>query len=389
MSKQAPIRIVRVIARLNVGGPAIHVSLLTERLGPPHYQSTLVCGNIAPGEGDMTYFAEQHGVQPVVVPELGRSLHPLRDAVTVWKLYRLLRRIRPDVVHTHTAKAGFVGRVAARLAGVPVVVHTFHGHVFHGYFGPVQTQLFLWLERFAARLSDRIITLSEGLREELADTYRITGRDRIAVLPLGLDLDAFTQMPRRSGAFRQAWGIPADAPLIGIVGRLVPVKNHMLFLHAAAQMQTELPQARFAIVGDGEMRPQIEAQVDALGLRHATIFTGWQRNLTTVYSDLDVLAVSSVNEGTPVSVIEALASGCPVAATAVGGLPDLLERGKLGRLVPPNDADALAQAILQLLRYPPDGSRARTLMRERYGIDRLAGDLDHLYRGLLARKGRL
>jgi len=389
LSRKTPIRIVRVIARLNVGGPAIHVSLLTEKLGPPRYQSTLVCGNIAPGEGDMTYFAKQRGVQPVVIPELGRSLHPLRDTVTVWKLYRLLHRLRPDVVHTHTAKAGFVGRVAARLAGVPVIVHTFHGHIFHGYFGPVQTRLFLWLERFAARLSDRIITLSEGLRKELADTYRITDKNRIVVLPLGLDLDAFTQMPRRSGAFRQAWGIPTDAPLIGIVGRLVPVKNHLLFLHAAAQVQTELPQARFAIVGDGEMRPQIETQVDALGLRHAIIFTGWQRDLAPVYSDLDVLVISSANEGTPVSVIEALASGCPVAATTVGGLPDLLEAGKLGRLVPPDNVDALAQAILQLLRYPPDGSQARALMRDRYGIDRLADDLDRLYRDLLARKGRL
>lgn len=379
----------RVIARLNVGGPAIHVSLLTEKLGPPRYQSTLVCGNIAPGEGDMAYFAQQHGVQPVVIPELGRSLHPLRDAVTIWKLYTLLRRIRPDVVHTHTAKAGFVGRVAARLAGVPVIVHTFHGHVFHGYFGPTKTRLFLWLERFAARLSDRIITLSDGLREELADTYRITGRDRIVVLPLGLDLNAFTQMPRRSGAFRQAWNIPADAPLVGIVGRLAPVKNHALFLRAAATVWAELPQARFAIVGDGEMRPQIEAQVDALGLRSATIFTGWQRDLASVYSALDILVISSVNEGTPVSVIEALAAGCPVAATAVGGLPDLLEGGKLGRLVPPDDAGALAQAILRTLCRPPDGSQTRTLMQERYSIDRLADDLDRLYRDLLARKGRL
>lgn len=387
-----PITLVRIIARLNVGGPAIHVSLLTQKLAAPRYASTLVCGSIGGDEGDMTYYAEARGVHPVLVPELGRALHPLRDLVTIWKVYRLLRRLKPDVVHTHTAKAGFIGRIAAWLAGVPVIVHTFHGHVFQGYFSPFMTQVFLLLERLTARLSDGVITLSEDLRRDLADTYRITRKGKITVLPLGLDLDSFAALPRHSGSFRAASGLPTAAPLIGIVGRLVPVKNHALFVQAAALVYARRPDAHFLVVGDGELRPQIEAAVDAAGLRSAFTFTGWLRDLAPVYSDLDALVISSINEGTPVSVIEALAGGCPVVTTAVGGLRDLLEGGALGMLVESGDAPALADALLHTLDQPldhgPDGTNARALMRQRYGIDRLVSDLDELYRALLAKKRR-
>jgi glycosyltransferase involved in cell wall biosynthesis len=388
MREARPIRILRVIARLNVGGPAIHVTLLAHKLGPPDYESLLVCGHVEPGEGDMQYYAERHGVHPVIIPELGRALHPVRDVITLWKVYRLIRQFKPDVVHTHTAKAGFVGRVAAWAVGVPVIVHTFHGHFFYGYFGRAQTQLFLWLERLTARMSDTIITLTEGLRRELADVYHVARKSRITVLPLGLDLGEFARMPRKNGAFRQAWGVATDAPLIGIVGRLAAVKNHSLFLEAALRVRARFPNARFVIVGDGETRLAVEAQVDALGLRDAVIFTGWQRDLVPIYSDLDMLVISSTAEGTPVSVIEALAAGCPVVATAVGGVPDLLDHGTLGRLVAPGDPEALAQAMIETMEYPPDGRRAQAMMLDRYGIDRLVRDLDSLYRGLLAKKGR-
>lgn len=384
-----PIRILRIIARLNVGGPAIHVTLLTEKLAAPDYESILACGTIEPGEGDMVYFAEAHGVQPLLIPELGRSLNPLRDLTTIWKVYRLIRQLKPDVVHTHTAKAGFVGRVAAWLARVPVITHTFHGHVFQGYFSWSKTRFFILLERLTARMSDTIITLTDGLRRELAEDYHIARKGQITVLPLGLDLEPFAKTPRKNGAFRAAWNIPADVPLIGIVGRLVPVKNHALFLEAAAQIKASLPAARFAIIGDGETRPAIEAQAEALGLQGAITITGWQRDLAPIYSDLDALVISSLNEGTPVSVIEALSGACPVVTTAVGGLPDLLDHGALGKMTPTGDAPALAAAILDTLLNPPDGTEAQRLMLDRYGINRLVGDLDSLYRSLLAKKKRL
>jgi glycosyltransferase involved in cell wall biosynthesis len=381
-----PIRILRIIARLNVGGPAIHVTLLTEKLSAPAYESTLVCGTIGDDEGDMSYYAAAHGVTPVILPELGRSLHPLRDLRTIWKVYRLIRQYQPDVVHTHTAKAGFVGRMAAWLAGVPVIVHTFHGHVFQGYFSPTMTRVFLLLERMTARMSSTVITLTEGLRRDLADVYHITDKEHITVLPLGLDLAPFAAVVRKNGAFRREHGIPADAALIGIVGRLVPVKNHRLFLDAAARVRAQVPDAHFVIIGDGELRGELEAQVDALNLRDAVTFTGWMQNLAPAYADLDINVISSVNEGTPVSVIEALAAGCPVVATAVGGLPDLLEQGAFGALVPSGDAEALAAAMVRVLREPPDGGATQALMLERYGIERLVGDLRQLYGALLAAK---
>lgn len=385
-SQTKPIRILRLIARLNVGGPAIHVSLLTQKFSAPGYESTLACGSIDHDEGDMLYYAEERGVTPVIIPELGRSLNPVRDLVTVFKVFRLIRQLKPDVVHTHTAKAGFVGRVAAWMAGVPVIVHTFHGHVFQGYFSPTLTRIFLFLERTTARMTDSVITLSDGLRRELTEDYRVTRKSRITVLPLGLDLHSFIEMPRKQGKFRAAFGIDADVPLIGIVGRLVPVKNHALFLQAAARVLTSLPDARFAVVGDGRLRADLEVLTDQLGLRDRVIFTGWLRDLADVYSDLDALVISSVNEGTPVSVIEALASGCPVVGTRVGGLPDILEGGALGTLVPSGDAEALAVAITDAISTPPNTEQSRWLMNERYGIDRLVHDLDALYRGLLARK---
>ncbi len=382
------IRILRIIARLNVGGPAIHVSLLTEKLHGPDFESLLVCGTIDPGEGDMAYYATQHGVEPIIIPELGRSLHPMRDLKTLWKVYQLIRAYKPHVVHTHTAKAGFIGRLAAWLARVPVIIHTFHGHVFTGYFPPLKTRFFIILEQLAALLSDMIITLTEGLRRELADVHRITRRSRITVLPLGLDLQPFAAHPRKQGDFRRVWQIPADVPLIGIVGRIVVVKNHALFVEAASRIRQGLPTAHFVVVGDGDLRAEVEAQVEAMGLRQVVTFTGWQRDLEPIYADLDVVVISSINEGTPVSIIEALAAGCPVVGTAVGGLPDLLDHGALGHLVKPGDAEALAAAVIETVQAPPKMAEMQRKMLDRYGIDRLVSDLSSLYRGLLAKKLR-
>jgi glycosyltransferase involved in cell wall biosynthesis len=387
-----PIRVMRIIARLNIGGPAIHVTLLTQKLAPPAYESRLVSGQIGANEGDMRYYAEERGIEPIIIPELGRSLNPIRDLIAIIKLVRLMRAFQPDVVHTHTAKAGFAGRIAARLAGVPVVVHTFHGHVFQGYFSRPLTRLFIILEQIAARLSDTLIVLTEGLRRELSDQYRIARKRKFTVLPLGLDLEPFAHQPRKTGAFRAAYGIPLDAPLIGLVGRLTAVKNHALFLDAAARVRREMPRAHFVIVGDGELRADIERRIDLLDLRGCVTMTGWIKDTAPVYADLDALAISSVNEGTPVTVIEALAVGVPVVATAVGGLPDLLEGGALGALVPSGDAAALAKALVGVLKTPPPPdqlARAQATIIDQYGIDRLVRDLDHLYRALLAKKGRV
>lgn len=380
------IRVMRIIARLNIGGPSIHVSLLTERLPKDAYETMLVVGTLSSDEGDMSYYATERNVEPVLVPNLRREVSLLQDLRVLGAMRQLIRQYQPDVVHTHTAKAGFIGRLAARLEGVPVVVHTFHGHVFKGYFGAAKSRAFVMMERTAARWADTIITLTDSLRRELVEEYRITRKGHITVLPLGLDLEKFAAMGRFNGEFRQEYGIPADAPLIGSVGRFVPVKNHRLFINAAKLILEQKPDACFVLVGDGEERAPMEKYVEQLGLSDHFVFCGWVKNTKRVYADLNVKVISSHNEGTPVTLIEALSVGCPVVSTDVGGVRDMLEGGKFGRLVPPNDAQAMANAIIETLDTPYDPEPAQQAMLRRYGIDRLIRDIDGLYQGLLTRK---
>lgn len=385
---ERPIRIMYIISRLNIGSPAMHVTLLTERMAAAGYETLLVAGLHDPNGGDMDYFARAHGITPVYMPHVGQSLNPFTNLRAIYDLYQLMRQHNPDIVHTHLALAGFVGRMAARLAGVPVIVHTFHTHTFREHFNPASIQIFMIMERLTTSFTDAIITLTQNLRHDLVDVYRIAGKGRVSTLPLGLDLSLFANTPRHQGHFRQQWNIPAEAPLIGIVGRLVHVKNHALFLRAAALVHEQLPACRFVIVGDGETRRDVEAQIAALGLQDVVLLTGWQNDLTALYSDLDLLVNSSITEGTPTPVMEALTAGCPVVATAVGGVPDMLDHGRLGMLVFSDDAGSLADAMLLALRDPQTAPQAREIMLNRYGIDRLITDLDSLYHGLLTKKGR-
>jgi glycosyltransferase involved in cell wall biosynthesis len=379
-----PLKVIHVVARLNVGGVAPQVVLAVEGLRAIGFDAQIVCGLVGPDERDMGYVAEQKGITPVVIPELGRAISPFRDMITVWKLWRLFRRERPAVVQTHTAKAGFAGRLAARLAGVPVILHTYHGHVLRGYFGPRKTRLFTMLERLCGRLSTRVITLTARLKDELVG-FGVAPADRFVIIPLGLELDALAETPRKGDAFRQTLGIDAETPLVGAVGRLVPIKHFDLMIDAIAR----LPGVHAALVGDGECRADLEAQVQRLGVSDRVHFAGWRHAdaLPAIYSDFDALVLSSNNEGMPVSIIEAMAAGTPVVATAVGGVPDLITDGERGILVPPDDAQALAGAIAQVLGNPAQAERlaaaARAHALANYRAERLAGDLAKLYTDLL------
>jgi glycosyltransferase involved in cell wall biosynthesis len=364
--------------------------LLNAGLDRGGYDCLLVTGSEGANEGSLRDLALSSDLRLAMIPELGREIAPWSDFVTVVKLYRLMRRERPHVVHTHTAKAGFVGRIAARLAGVPVVLHTFHGHVFHGYFSPAKTRLFLLIERLGARLSTRIITISPRLREEIAQ-FGVTGSERIEVIPLGFELEMFASQPRGAGDFRRSLGLPAAATLVGAVGRLVPIKNIPLLLEAVALARQEDPAIRVVLVGDGALREELEVEAEALGLGQAVIFTGWRHDLASVYADLDALVISSHNEGTPASLIEAMATGCPVVSTRVGGVPDLIADGETGRLVPPGEREALAAALLELFREQERTARMAELAQrqvlERHQARRLVADVDRLYRQLLTAAG--
>lgn len=383
-----PIRVMRIIARLNVGGPAIHVSLLTRGLNDEQFESKLVTGVIGDDEGDMSYLLADSGDAPIILPSLHREISPLADLKTLRDLIRLIREFRPHVVHTHTAKAGFVGRWAAYLCGVPVIVHTFHGHVFHSYFGRFKTAIFRFFETLTADLSDVIVTLSEGLKQELVD-YGIASPDRFRVIPLGLDLEPFTNSIQWQGQFRAQLGGSTENPLVGIIGRLVPVKNHALFLSAARHILNNYPHVRFVVVGDGERRAELEEQMSELGIASQVHFVGWQQNLPRIYADLDAIVISSNNEGTPVSLIEAMAAGVPVISTAVGGVPDLLHEGDFGSLVPAGDAQALGEEIIRVLDVgrTQTQARAREYVLQYYDAQRLIADVRALYLEILARKG--
>src|SRR5215213_6914560 len=381
-----PIRVMRVISRMNIGGPATHVVLLNAGLDRRGYDCLLVTGSEDAGEGSLRDLAVSSNLRLAMIPELGREIAPWSDLVKLVKLSRLTVRERPHVVPTHTAKAGGVGRIAARVARVPVVLHTFHGHVFHGYFSPVKTQLFLLIERLGARLSTRIITISPRLREEIAQ-FGVTGSERIEVIPLGFELEMFASQPRGAGDFRRSLGLPAAATLVGAVGRLVPIKNIPLLLEAVSLARQEDPDIRVVLVGDGSLREELEVEAEALGLGQAVIFTGWRHDLASVYADLDAVVISSHNEGTPASLIEAMATGCPVVSTRVGGVPDLIADGETGRLVPPGEREALAAALLELFREQERTARMAELAQrqvlERYQARRLVADVDRLYRQLL------
>jgi len=322
------------------------------------------------------------------MPGLGREIAPLSDLRALVGLHRLMRAWRPAIVHTHTAKAGILGRLAARAAGVPTVVHTYHGHVLRGYFSPAKTALFRWLETRLATHADALVAVSDSVKTDLVD-LGIARADKIRVVPLGLDLAHLAgALPR--GALRREAGIPETAPLVGMVGRLVPIKDAPTFLRAARIVAEERADARFALVGDGEERKALESLCRELGLDGKVTFFGWKRDLAAVYGDLDVVVNASRNEGTPVALIEALAAARPVVATRVGGTPDLLGEDERGRLVPPGEPSALARAVLETLDQS-EAARARARAgREhvlaRHSADRLVRDVDALYRELRAAK---
>ena len=383
-----PVRVLRIFSRLNIGGPSVHVILLSAYLRDRGYETRLVVGTEAGREGNMFELAREKQVECEPLAGLGREIAPLSDLRALLGLKRLIRAWKPTIVHTHTAKAGMLGRLAARLAGVPIVVHTFHGHVLRGYFSPAKTALFRRLETHLAGYADVLVAVSEEVKNDLV-RFGVAPAGRIRVIPLGLEL-AHLAGPLPRGALRREAGFASDAPLVGMVGRLVPIKDAPTFLRAARLVRDARPDVRFALVGDGDERPALEQLASELEVSGALHFSGWRSDLRPVYGDLDLVVNSSLNEGTPVALIEAMAAGRPVVATRVGGTPDLLGGGERGRLVPPADPETLARAILEALVEPATASRRSQAAREhvlaRHSIERLVHDVESLYREMADRR---
>ncbi len=392
-TKSEPIRILRVIARLNMGGPALHVAYLSKGLAERGYATTLAAGRLARGEDSMAFVAEELGVDVVHVPQLHREVSPIYDPVTVTRLVQEIRRVRPQILHTHTAKAGAVGRAAALLAGnarPPVIVHTFHGHVLRGYFDPIRTEIFRETERTLARYTTRLVAVGPQVRDDLV-SLGVAKAEKFSVIRLGIDLESRVQGVDGRSELRRLFGVPEERFVVGWIGRMTAIKRVQDLLHAFRRLRDKGVDATLCLVGDGPDRVDVERLASELDIARDTLFVGYQRDVASYYAFFDTLVLASANEGTPVVAIEALAAGRPVVATRVGGLPDVVTEGQDGFLVDPGDVQALADALEPLARDAALrerlGAAGRARVIPRYRVSRLIDDVDALYRELLTDQG--
>jgi glycosyltransferase involved in cell wall biosynthesis len=380
--------VLRVIARLNMGGPAHHVGLLGSMLDPERYETLLLHGEVGAGEASLEDSVRARGVMLASVPGLRPEVRPHDDMRALASLIRIMRRLRPDIVHTHTAKAGMLGRLAALFAGRPhpLIVHTYHGHVLEGYFGPVRNVGYRGLERQLGRISDALIGVSSATVEDLV-RLGVAPRSKFRIIPVGLDLEPFLSAPPRAGTeFRREIGAAADELLLTFVGRLVAIKRVDLLVRAVARARESGAPTRLAVVGDGALRPDLERLAAELGVSDHVCFVGYRAEMVQVATAADIAVLSSDNEGTPVSLIEAAAAGKPAVATLVGGVRDVVT-SETGLLVPAGDPERLAQSIVALADDPAlraaMGEQARRRVTQHFSAERLVRDVDSLYDELI------
>jgi glycosyltransferase involved in cell wall biosynthesis len=389
-STGGPTRIVRVIARLNVGGPAIQAITLTRRLEPLGYATRLVRGTESADEGNMDRLAQRLGVEPTRVPSMRRD-PSIVDLKALWALVRILRHDRPHVVHTHAAKGGTLGRVATILAfhprRRPILVHTYHGHSLTGYFSPRLSRAYRNIERWLAPRTDALVAVSEEVRDDLL-RLGVADAERFTVVPLGLDLSDFLDdgdRQRRRAVRRADWDLSEDEEVVTLIARLVPIKRVDRFL-SIARMLADRPRARFVIVGDGELRAALIDSPDARALGNRLLWTGFRDDIADVCFASDVVALTSDNEGTPVSLIEAQAAGIPVVATDVGGVRSVVVPEQTGLLAERDDRRGFAVAVARILDDPVLADRIARQGRSHarsFAVERLVEDVDALYRRLL------
>lgn len=350
------IKVLRIINRFNIGGPSFNAAYLSRYL-PEEFETKIIGGHPDKGEASSIFLFENLGLEPVIVNNMHRSLSLLNDYKAYKEIRHIIKTYQPDIVHTHASKAGFLGRMAAKREAVPVIFHTFHGNIFKGYYGKLKTNFFISLERYLARLSTKIIAISPSQKEELAKKYNITDESKIEIIPLGLDLNKFNQdKPNKRKKFREKYTLNEEVA-IGIIGRLAPIKNHFLFVDAIAELKnnSKAPVRAF-IIGNGTEKNNIIKHIEELGLTYTEmehkkadfIFTSWEKNIENVLSGLDIVALTSINEGTPLSLIEAQAASVPIVATNAGGTKDVVIDKKTGFITSYNKSE-IAARLLELV----------------------------------------
>lgn len=391
-------RVLRILNRLIIGGPATNATLLTKYM-EPEFDTQLVIGEKDDHEQDATYLTDNLGIRPLVVSKMKRSINPVNDGKAYLEIKAFIEKYKPDIVHTHAAKAGIIGRMAAEACKVPVIVHTFHGHVFHSYFSKWQTESFIMMERYLARRSTGIVAISKTQKEELVNTYKICEEEKMNIIPLGLDLDKFKVHPEQKRIeFRNKYKVQDDDILVGIVGRIVPVKNHTLFVEAAARVMTQTnKKVKFIVIGDGDMRQQMENEFRKANMDYSyfpyeqrlatATCLSWQMNMDEVFSALDIVALTSHNEGTPLSLIEAQAAGRALVSTNVGGVTDVVLQNKSGYVVEAGNAGDFADSLLKLIEdidlRKDFGLKGMEFAHNNFSYQRLVSDMSGYYFSLL------
>ena len=396
-------RVLRILNRLVIGGPSKNAVYLTKYM-QPDFETMLVIGGKEDHEQDADFLATGLNINPVCIPEMKRPISFTDDWTAYKKLKKLINEFKPDIVHTHAAKSGALGRLAAKHCNVPVIVHTFHGHIFHSYFNSLKTNLFIKAERYLAGFSDAIVAISEVQKKELSMDFKIASAEKFQIIPLGLDLDPFiTDQESKRNKFRSEFNLGEEIIAIGIIGRLVPVKNHTLFLKSLKKVLKNTNQKIKAfIIGDGESRKGLAQSARDLGISfsietdtihlHPLIFTSWRTDVDIICAGLDIVALTSLNEGTPVSLIEAQAAGKPVVSTRVGGIADVVLENKSGLLSGVNDEEGFAINLLKLVSDSAlrisFGNEGRNFVLGKFGYQRLVIDMSNLYYKLLEIKAQ-
>ena len=390
-------RILRIINRFNLGGPTYNAAYLSHYL-PEEYETLLIGGAHSESEEDSLHITQQLGLEPIIIPEMKRDISPKEDQIAYKKIHQLIEWFKPDIIHTHASKAGALGRLAGIRSRTPIIVHTFHGHVFHSYFNKVKTQAYISIERKLAQKTDAIVAISPLQKRELVDDFLIAAEEKVKVIPLGFDLERFKldQIGKRN-AFRSRYSVAEDELAIGIIGRLVPIKNHSLFLELAAKtIKQTNKKLRFFIIGDGELANELKAKAVELDLNSAdgtksnVLFTSWIKNIDVAIAGLDIIVMTSNNEGTPVSLIEAQAGQRAVVTTEVGGIKDIIIPNKTGLMSPKGDLEALCGNLCELIESKDKreqmGLDGYAFVKEKFTYSRLASDMDKLYKELLKAK---
>ncbi len=387
-------KILRILNRFNLGGPSYNVALLSKYISEK-YQTRIVGGPPQKEETGSFFIFDNLKLSPTVIPEMQRSISIKNDWLAYKKLSRIIKEYHPDIVHTHVARAGILGRIVARRNNVPIIVHTFHGHHFSGYTNQAKIFIYKQLEKYLSSISSAIITISEKQKEELTQIYKVVPEEKCYVVPLGFDLSKFVNISEEKiRNFRETFQIPKDKIIISIIGRFAPVKNHPLLIEAVSLLPGHLQEKiRVIVVGDGDSKENLQKLIRAKGMSYGQsgenlfVFTSWQKDVSGVLGISDISVLTSLNEGTPVSLIEALAAKVPVISTDVGGVKNVVADGQSGLLVPSQNAKKLAEALQTLILSPGKrksfGEYGQKKILKKYSYTRLVKDMENIYEELL------